>query len=49
MGESKQSGAVVVTQLSPSELAAYREKTKPRKKRGPQRVVDWRWPQNRKK
>lgn len=41
---------VQITYLTPEELEKYRNQTKktgPKKK--PQRVADWRWPQNRRK
>jgi hypothetical protein len=41
---------VTVSYLSPEELEAYRKRTRPKyyshKNR---RVIDWRWPQNRKR
>lgn len=44
----KQNGEVKISYLNEEELASYRKKTEKTVKRKPKRIVDWRWPQNRK-
>lgn len=40
---------VKVSYLTPEELEKYKNQTKKSSPRKPQRVADWRWPQNRRK
>jgi len=40
---------VKVSYLTDEELKAYRKKTENSKRKRGKQVVDWRWPQNRKK
>lgn len=42
-------GKVKVSYLTEEELDAYRKKTENSKRKRGKQVVDWRWPQNRKK
>ncbi|MCL6571723.1 MAG: hypothetical protein K6T88_08550 [Bacillus sp. (in: Bacteria)] len=42
-------GPIKVSQLSPEELEKYRNQPKIIEVKKPHRVVDWRWPQNRRK